>query len=285
MDSTTTCYFTFVRHAQAESNVKVGEWENLLHSATETPLTELGREQAIKVAERLKGEPFQFAYTSDLSRAFDTGSAIVKRLNNNLHLIKDENLRGKNFGRFENKPCFLFSEALRESQKPKEEFHDDSMESNEALENRGKTFLRERIEEILVRGRRDANILVTSHGGLIRAMVLYLKKNAKTDNLPELKKLYEMWPKNVGVSKLKITVDKVSHQILDVDTEGRDIYCNKHLEDVQVNEESRQNSDALDQLLFFGKVIMMTKRWEALGRQRCKNNDQSSLHRQESLSI
>ena len=87
------------------------------------------------------------------------------------------------------------------------------MESNEALENRGKTFLRERIEEILVRGRRDANILVTSHGGLIRAMVLYLKKNAKTDNLPEFKKLYEMWPKNVGVSKFKITVDKVTHQV------------------------------------------------------------------------
>ena len=93
------------------------------------------------------------------------------------------------------------------------QFHDDSMESNEALENRGKTFLRERIEEILVLGRRDANILVTSHGGLIRAMVLYLKKNAQTDNLPEIKKLYEMWPKNVGVSKFKITVDKVTHQV------------------------------------------------------------------------
>ena len=69
----------------------------------------------------LSGEPFQFAYTSDLSRAFDTGSAIVKRLNNNPHLIKDENLRGKNFGRFENKPCFHFSDALRESQQSKED--------------------------------------------------------------------------------------------------------------------------------------------------------------------
>ena len=87
------------------------------------------------------------------------------------------------------------------------------METNEALEARGKTFLQERFKEIVFDGWPDANILVTSHGGLIRAMVLYLKKNSKANNLPEFKKLYQMWPKNVGVSKFKITVDRVSQQV------------------------------------------------------------------------
>ena len=49
----------------------------VLNSATETPLSELGRSQAMKVGQRLQDEAFDLAFSSDLSRAYDTALAIV----------------------------------------------------------------------------------------------------------------------------------------------------------------------------------------------------------------
>lgn len=82
-----------VRHGQSEYMVTglTGGW-------TDTPLTELGKKQAMLTGQKLlylKGLPFQF-YSSDLSRASQTAEIIGKILSKEPVLV--ENLREHNNG-------------------------------------------------------------------------------------------------------------------------------------------------------------------------------------------
>lgn len=61
-----------VRHGQSEGNVK-----RYFHGQTDYPLTELGREQARQVAEKLKDAKFQRCCASDLQRAWNTALACL----------------------------------------------------------------------------------------------------------------------------------------------------------------------------------------------------------------
>ena len=69
---------TLVRHGQTSANLD-GVW----HGSSDTPLTEHGERQALRVAEFLSGEPHREAtvvYASPLQRARDTAGAIARRL-------------------------------------------------------------------------------------------------------------------------------------------------------------------------------------------------------------
>ena len=61
-----------VRHGQSEGNVK-----RYFHGQTDYPLTDLGREQAKEVAEKLKDVSFTRCCTSDLQRAYNTALACL----------------------------------------------------------------------------------------------------------------------------------------------------------------------------------------------------------------
>lgn len=66
----------FVRHGETESNAL-----GLLHGRTDTPLSEVGRRQAARVAARLAGETrVRAVYSSPLARALLTAEAIGRRL-------------------------------------------------------------------------------------------------------------------------------------------------------------------------------------------------------------
>ena len=93
---------------QCEGNVNKISPDTIFNASTETPLTELGRQQAILVGQRLKDTNFDMAFSSDLSRAYDTASAII---GNSVAITKDPLLRERDYGVFENKPWKLFLEA------------------------------------------------------------------------------------------------------------------------------------------------------------------------------
>lgn len=86
----------FVRHGQTVWNV-----ENKICGATESPLTEAGRQQARELAERIAGEGISFdeILYSPLSRARDT--ALIISEVTGVPAREDARLFEQNFGRWE----------------------------------------------------------------------------------------------------------------------------------------------------------------------------------------
>ncbi len=65
--------FLLVRHGESTYNA-----EGRIQGQQDAPLSELGRQQAAKIGERLRTYQFAACYASDLSRAADTARAIMQ---------------------------------------------------------------------------------------------------------------------------------------------------------------------------------------------------------------
>ena len=96
-----------IRHGESESNKT-----HVFTGQLNTPLTELGRHQAALAAKALSNVKIDKIYSSDLSRAYDTGNAVATA--KNLHIIKDENLREIYAGEWENLPFDSIKELYPE---------------------------------------------------------------------------------------------------------------------------------------------------------------------------
>jgi probable phosphoglycerate mutase len=83
-----------VRHGETAWNR-----EKRMQGTTDTPLSEVGREQAQALGRRLAGGRFTALYTSDLSRARDTAHAIAEHTGR--AAVADPRLRERRFGIFE----------------------------------------------------------------------------------------------------------------------------------------------------------------------------------------
>ena len=81
-----------VRHGESQAN-KAGKHQGKKDKWADTSLTKKGREQARKIANRLKIEKLEDIYSSDLKRAKET--ALVINQNHNLKIIYDKRLREK----------------------------------------------------------------------------------------------------------------------------------------------------------------------------------------------
>jgi broad specificity phosphatase PhoE len=88
---------TFVRHGASE-------WTGgaKLCGITDVPLSELGKQQAQRVAERLAERPFAALWSSPLLRARDTAAAIGPRIGH--AVVTDPRLGELDLGRFEGLP-------------------------------------------------------------------------------------------------------------------------------------------------------------------------------------
>ena len=128
-----------VRHGQSLANKerkhqgREDEWRN-------TSLSNIGKTQAKKVADRLKDENFNLIYSSPLKRAKQTAEIINK---------------------FHNKKI-IFDDGLKEQ-------HDDTETKEEFIE-RVKKVYKKLIEK-------DKNILVIAHGGVILSMLAFSTEN------------------------------------------------------------------------------------------------------------
>ena len=84
------------RHGETEWN-RIGRWQG----ATDIPLSDVGRGQARKLAERLIGQPIQRVYASHLSRAKETAEIVVNTLGLRVSVSVDPRLRERGYGCFE----------------------------------------------------------------------------------------------------------------------------------------------------------------------------------------
>jgi len=86
--------FYLVRHGESAWNA-----ENRLCGRSDIPLSEAGRRQAKRLAERLKTVPFEAFYTSPLGRAFETARLIAEVVG--LEPVPDQRLMELDYGQWE----------------------------------------------------------------------------------------------------------------------------------------------------------------------------------------
>jgi phosphoserine phosphatase len=159
-----------VRHGETHENVK-----RISQGHFNSQLTERGMEQARLVAERLKKEHIDVAYSSDLDRALNTCKEILKHHPKiELFLIKD--LREQAKGIYEGKPHEGRDLLLKEKNIP---FHEWKPEGGESLGNVWHKVVRV-FDDIKIK-HKDKTVLVVSHGGPISCLIAYLHNESLKD--------------------------------------------------------------------------------------------------------
>jgi broad specificity phosphatase PhoE len=130
----------------------------------DTPLNDLGREQARALAEKMAD--VDVIYSSDLTRAVETAQVVADRLG--LEVRVDSRLRERSFGRWEGLTRGEIEEAFRddyERWRTGKSFGAEDAETHEAFAERIEAFL----ADVLAK-HPDETVLVITHGGSIRVI-------------------------------------------------------------------------------------------------------------------
>ncbi len=151
----------FVRHGATIWN-QTGKWQGTI----DIELSDLGREQAIEAAKKLRSEDFSIIYSSHKSRALETAGIIAGETGKNV--VVDRRIAERNMGIFEGMTTVEIGRMMgREMNVVDIVSCTDPVEGMESLDDqfsRGKEF----IEEIKSHGK-DA--VVVSHGVMIGIML------------------------------------------------------------------------------------------------------------------
>jgi len=165
------CSFYIVRHGQTEWNV-----QRRIQGQKDSPLTDQGINQAQELAERLKSVEFADIYASDLLRAKRTAEIIA--LEKESIVKTSQLLRETGLGRFEGKKYQQFRKELKDVLEKREKLEKEARFKT-SLE-RGVETDKQVVERLLLFLRQtavaypDENVLIVSHGGVIRAFLIYL---------------------------------------------------------------------------------------------------------------
>ena len=166
------CTLYIVRHGETDWNIK-----GLLQGHTDIPLNRAGEIQAKKVARKLGDLDVAMSFSSDVVRAKRTAEIIA--LEKKIAVRSTKALRERSFGKYEGKPWreieyqdllvkfFKLSSRERFKKTPYRGF-----ESDEKLMVRFIPLLRE--VSIANLGK---NVLVVTHGGILRAFLNHLDFN------------------------------------------------------------------------------------------------------------
>jgi broad specificity phosphatase PhoE len=148
-----------VRHGETDWN-RTGRWQG--HS--NTPLNELGRQQARDLAESLDG--VDVVYSSDLDRARETAEILAERLG--VEIRFDPRLRERSFGAWEGLTSAEIEErfeAAHRRWRAGEAPGADDAEPFDEFGRRVSSFLADVLER-----HPDETVLVIGHGGSIRVI-------------------------------------------------------------------------------------------------------------------
>ncbi|KAL3646251.1 hypothetical protein CASFOL_011431 [Castilleja foliolosa] len=154
-----------IRHGETEWNA-----DRRIQGHLDVDLNDVGRQQAVAVAERLSKEPkISAVYSSDLKRAFYTAETIAKACGV-LEVTKDPDLRERHLGDLQG---FVFQELAKLNPKAHKAFL--SNQDDQEIPGGGESFnqLYDRCTSALQRiaqKHRGERVVVVSHGGTIRAL-------------------------------------------------------------------------------------------------------------------
>lgn len=140
------------------------------------PLSDLGLEEAQKLALRLKDSKYDYIYSSDLARAHTTAKTSFP----NSEIILDKRLRERHYGLFEGK---VISDYNPEELKIYQAYKKDPFK-NCLTDGENSHELFERINNWLTELPKTSKIIVFTHGGVVRSLIREINgKDAQIENI------------------------------------------------------------------------------------------------------
>ena len=209
-NSVVSIQVTFVRHGQTDYNLK-----HISQGQTDVPLNEKGLNQAILAGKSLSQIHFDIIYSSDLSRAYKTAETILqenKVIQTTCNIVPEILLREMSHGIYENKPNSAGKEAAEAagfSHTDRRNFRPPGGENQDDVEKRAREFLSKLIEKRCFNKNEGNNILVVSHGIILREVFkILLEKDIGEKVILEERKaiLLKGCGPNTGISKFNLTV-------------------------------------------------------------------------------
>ena len=156
-----------VRHGQTDWNL-----QGILQGAQDIPLNETGLAQAARTGQVMTAMKWDAVFTSELSRAYDTGAAIAAACGLPAP-TKIKNVQERDFGIFDGMP------SRGEGKPTKEQMaNEPSVESREAVMDRMEAALLKLVGENLGR-----DIVLVSHNGALGALLRRLFGSSIVSNL------------------------------------------------------------------------------------------------------
>ncbi|KAJ50328.1 alpha-ribazole phosphatase [Clostridium tetanomorphum] len=154
-----------VRHGETENNFK-----KVYYGKLDVELNDNGKEQIKKTKQKLNNIKFSLIYTSCMKRAIQTAEILVD--NKDYIFIQDKRINEMDLGEFEGKGYEeIKTNYLLEWQRWSEDwknFAPPKGESYVEFYGRVKSF----IEDIIKT--KDDNILIVTHGGVIKSILAYI---------------------------------------------------------------------------------------------------------------
>lgn len=185
----------FVRHGQSESNAA-----NRRQGAT-TPLSEAGKQQAQLVAERFARIPIDVIISSDYSRAVETAQVIAKTIHKEViftHLAQEKRSPSVVHGLPADDPGVLEIERITSENFADKNFHHSDEENFYDLQARATQLI-----EFIV-SQKQENVLVVTHGGLLRCLTGLLM--FAEDFSPEIfRKFKFLYLENTGITVCELS--------------------------------------------------------------------------------
>ena len=205
---------TIIRHGQT-----LGNENRIVEGITDTPLNDNGRTQSKYAGEWLKNQTFDFVLTSDLSRAKETTSLILKE-NVNFQM-KEGNyaeldlLRERNFGVLEGTSIEEYKTIAEKQGVHWYTFSPEGAETLDDVKHRSIEFVK------MVSGINShsaANIpkvLVVTHGYVISQLVRHIYRETKSPGVPSdvLKNPWTSYHTNTAITTFEIMVDTRTLQL------------------------------------------------------------------------
>jgi broad specificity phosphatase PhoE len=178
-----------IRHGETMENAG-----NICQGQQHGCLSELGIQQARNLAATLEGEEIDAVYSSDLQRAMDTATEILK-FHPKLELQTDPLLRECSLPLWEGKP---FPKNWKWEHLP------EGSETNEDMMDRGRHFIFKLLETD-----EGKCVAVVTHGGMIRAFRTVIANKPASD--------YFSWDvsKNTSVSRIELHLNG-KHKLVEV---------------------------------------------------------------------
>lgn len=160
-----------LRHGQSQWNL-----ENRFTGVTDVPLTDQGKKDAKTVGNAMKDLQFDTAFTSDLIRAQDTLSIVLKELGQEtIPIIKDKALNERHYGDLQGlnkaETALKYGQDKVKLWRRSYETRPPNGESIEDCYARVIPFFE---EQILPQLREGKNVLVVAHGNSLRPILQYL---------------------------------------------------------------------------------------------------------------